>query len=483
MVKTPKTGTGRQSGGKARHSKQAKPPVTIDLEAKPVAAKKTGETTSSESSQPPKQVGAGKPDSQAPKAGAADKAETTKPAASKSDATAPSKSASKTTAPPKPAATEKATAKPAPERQGGGGGRFIAAVLGGLIALGGAGLLQYIGVLGTPGAGVDTADFVSSSNFETSQSSTTEKIASLEEQLSAASAKIAELETAPAPAPAATPFDASGLIARIETIESQAQDTTAAQPASGNEEALSALRDRLDAIEKSVSGTSETGGDIAALSEALKADITTLETRLADLATQTQQSLSQQDERLSELNASVAADSGEDTAELAARAIAAAALKADIDRGVPFNTSLNTLKSVAGADVDLSALEPYAETGVALVSTLRNEFFGDVSTAIINATSQPEDNSISGRLLAGARSLVKIEPLTPVEGQSPEALISRIKDALESNELETALSLWEELPEAGKNVSRAWADKLAAREKANSIVNSTVQAFLISSAG
>ena len=141
-----------------RHAPSGSKPVTIDLKAEKVGSK---------------------PDNSSKKVTSAS---ASKPAPTKSSVT-PNQS-QKTTAEPastskaKPSGNENAsdTSKPSQSRsQPSVSQRFIPALIGGVVALAGAGLLQYVGILGSPGR-----DMVSVDSFDQQRKLLTERISQLE---------------------------------------------------------------------------------------------------------------------------------------------------------------------------------------------------------------------------------------------------------------------------------------------------------------
>ena len=166
----------------------------------------------------------------------------------------------------------------------------------------------------------------------------------------------------------------------------------------------------------------------------------------------------------------------------AARAIAAAAVKSDIDRGVPFTGSLETLVSVAGESESLTALAAYAESGVPTAAQLADGFEATGEAIIVAVTPKPK-NDLASRLLAGAKSMVKIKPIAPETGSTPLAVVSQLETSIRTGDLEKASELWETLPDAGKEVSADWHKGVKARIAANVLVANSIQSFLLSKGG
>src|SRR5262245_34042803 len=78
-----------------------------------------------------------------------------------------------------------------------------------------------------------------------------------------------------------------------------------------------------------------------------------------------------------------------------------------IDRGKAYAPELEQARKVAGNVVDLSALDRFALEGVPTATELRGEF-KPIAFKIIDAQEQPAEASIVDRLLAGAKSVVRV---------------------------------------------------------------------------
>ena len=486
------------SGSKAasRHAKTTKKPVTIDLKA---------ETSKTVKSTVPNAV---KPDiskesarSSVPKTATADSKASSKPDLTKKNTSAPD--IKKTNTNDKPTtkdAVKKATSmgqqdnvkKPAPatkKQSSGLGSKLAAAVVGGVIALSGAGLLQYLGFLGYPGAGSNapagtyaSAEDLKSTRdkFEADLKQLSDKQAAGLENSGVDEAAVSKIvdEKIAASAPSS---ELQATLSKLqEGVQKNADILASAEGAETGDTLTTALASiaALKAQISKLEASSENNAEITTRIESVEQQTSELASLKQGL-TELQTAVETQKGSLTELATTV--ETGPD--KKAAMAIAAAALKADIDRGLPFAGSLQTLQGVAGADTDFSLLTKFAEQGVPNSVAIANDFQGSVSDAILVALAPPSDNSLTSRLLAGAKSLVKVKQLSPVTGDTPDAVLSRIGAALLESKLQTASDEWQKLPEAGQEVSKAWHEKLQSRIAVDSLIDSTVRSFLISNAG
>ncbi len=106
-------------------------------------------------------------------------------------------------------------------------------------------------------------------------------------------------------------------------------------------------------------------------------------------------------------------------------------LKRVLDRGQKYATELAAVtKAAAGTKVDLSILERYKDSGIATVAELTNEF-RPVANAILDADAQPVEGSVLDRMLAGAKSVVRIRKVSATaDDTSAEAVVTRMELAL-----------------------------------------------------
>ncbi|MGL3607454.1 COG4223 family protein [Rhizobium sp. G187] len=298
-------------------------------------------------------------------------------------------------------------------------------ILGGLVALALAGSMQYAGVL--PSAGPDTDTPVQS-------------YASAED-LEALKSEVARLAASSA-TPAAAAADPA-LAERLSALETAVASGINQQIAAVDTAALDELRAQLGAANQAIA--------------ALKGEVDTNRQALTDSSTR----LADAERRLDEPRNDV---------EMA-RAIALAGLKTAIDRGGPFLSELDALKSVSPDDPAVTALSATATAGLSSRADLAREF-PDVADNILAAVNAPaEGEGWSDRLLSSARSLVKVRPIGNVEGDTPDAIVARIENKLENGDLKGAHLEWQALPEVAKAASQDFAEKLDRRIKAEQVVS------------
>ncbi|ENN89613.1 hypothetical protein RHSP_37555 [Rhizobium freirei PRF 81] len=310
-------------------------------------------------------------------------------------------------------------------REGAISGLIAAGIVGGLIALICAGAIQYAGLL--PGRG--------------SAKDNSADIAALNAEIDGLKQSIANL--AATPAPAAKPD--SALAARVAALET----ATANGMSSGG-------------------STGSAGTDTDQKIAALTAEVDQLK---ADLGKATQSQATADAAVGKRLDNAERKLSGPSQESAVARAIAAAALKAAIDRGGPFRPELDTFANVAPDDPAVADLKNFAQTGVPSRADLIRQVT-DVATAIVATTQNDNPNqSWSDRLMSSAKSLVQVRPVGNVPGDGIDAIAARFEDKVKNGDLPGAVTEWNSLPDAAKSTSAAFKQSLEARIRVEDLVS------------
>ena len=135
----------------------------------------------------------------------------------------------------------------------------------------------------------------------------------------------------------------------------------------------------------------------------------------------------------------------------AARAtVAAEALRAAVERGVPYQDELAAVKSL-GADPNATApLAPFAADGIPSAAALGRELAA-LTPALLRASgAAPSDGSFLGRLEAHAQHLVRVTPLDAPAGDDPSSVIARINADAARGDIAAALADIGRLPDAAR---------------------------------
>lgn len=159
-------------------------------------------------------------------------------------------------------------------------------------------------------------------------------------------------------------------------------------------------------------------------------------------------------------------DSRRENAERIVLALELANLKRAIDRGQGhgYAAELAAVESSAGGDLDLSALARFKDTGVATPAELKAEF-RPVMNAVIDAEAEPAGGSVIDRLMAGAKSVVRVRKVShDPSDTSAEAVVSRIEAALDAGRLGDVIAEAGKLPRAAQVPMEDWLIKVTARD-------------------
>ncbi|MCZ4091179.1 COG4223 family protein [Sinorhizobium psoraleae] len=398
-----------------RRSKSEKEPLTIDLQAEKTATDEAESVANKESvTDEPAEISA----SEAERENATDTTEKTEETEEeRADAAAAAfdeepPHLSNGALPPQPA-----------QRQGTSAGALAAGILGGLVTLLGAGVLQYAGYI--PALGPDRG----SAAFEQGLAS---EIQAIKTQIASQSAPAADI---------------GPLESRLAALE-QAAKQPGADGASAPQ--ITALEAEVANLTKEVATLKASLADAEQSAAAAKAE-------LAGRIDQAEQKLNEPANDIQ-----------------MAKAVAVTALKTAIDRGGPFLAELDALRSIAPDDVTVKDLTEDAATGVATRTDLRAAF-PQTADAMLDALDQPDPNEgIFARLVSSAMSGIRIRPVGSVEGDTPEAVIARIEDKLNNGDLKGASLEWGALPEPAKSTGADFKAKLDQRLRVETTIDDAV---------
>jgi hypothetical protein len=365
------------------------------------------------------------------------------------------------------AETAEARPEPSPSGSQRGFSNLAAGLVGGLIALIGAGALQVAGILPTAG-GNGSGEAVSAVQSE--MAAVREQISTLQADGSDGAGVQQALEEARG--------RLDGLAAALDQTKTQLADLrSAAQSGGAENSALDALNARLAEIEKSMVAVRESGAppaaDLTALGERLSA-VESAAKGAANAASAADGRLANLEQRLGGLQQSVANLSNAVKAQAAqpkvALSVAVSALKAAVDEGGTFTSELEAFAAAAPDAPELAELRTLAEKGV----PSRAEIAAAAPTAaqaMVDADRLVSENAgLVERLLSSARSLVKIRPVGPVEGAGVPETVARMEAAIKDGDLARAVAEYDTLPEGAKAAGRELADKIRARLSAEQLV-------------
>jgi hypothetical protein len=141
-------------------------------------------------------------------------------------------------------------------------------------------------------------------------------------------------------------------------------------------------------------------------------------------------------------------------------------LKRALDRGQGqgYAAELAEVQRASAGQLDLAPLERFKETGVATPSELKAQF-RPLINQVIDADLEPADGSVIDRLLAGAKSVVRVRRVShDAEDTSTEAVVARMEAAIDEGRLGDVLAQAKLLPEHARVPIEDWLVKVTARD-------------------
>lgn len=268
--------------------------------------------------------------------------------------------------------------------------------------------------------------------------------------LDALSARLAKVESA-----LAAPRDDPALAARLAAAEGGTKSIA---------DSLAALNRRLDTIEGAARDARNRADEASAAADAVRragqnnvqrSDIDGLVTRIAAL----ERSVKAMSDELAK-RVSASGDSG------ARLVVAAEALRTAVERGDPYAPALAAVKALGADQKALSALAPFAASGVPSAASLAQEL-SVLMPAIRQASGMtPNEGGFLDRLQANAQKLVRVTPIDAPAGDDPGAVIARIEVDASRADIDAAITEIAKLPANPRGAAAPWVEKAQARDAA-----------------
>lgn len=215
---------------------------------------------------------------------------------------------------------------------------------------------------------------------------------------------------------------------------------------------------RIDALDQRLAAIEAMPSDGAASTAALTAKLAEIERRLAAVpqgaSPELQKELDAALARLDEAEATASARAAEAAAATAAaeRRRALDALSVRVSAGDAFAAELAALNDPAVAEV----LALYAETGVPTLDRLQTAFPDAAREALRIARETSGNDGWSSRALDFLAAQTGARPLTPLEGDTPDAILSRADFALSQGRVADAVTEIQPLDPAVKAALEPW---------------------------
>lgn len=214
---------------------------------------------------------------------------------------------------------------------------------------------------------------------------------------------------------------------------------------------LASFSDRLRRLEEQP----ERGDGSAARAAAAEAELSEFRGQLQSLIAEAERKIADADARAAEIEQ--AAEQAAAEAEVEAKL---AELRAAVESGAPFAELLSDLSAMP------EALAVDAAKGVPTLVSLQQEFPAAARAALAATQTVSTDASATERFTAFLRRQTNARSLTPQEGGSADAILSRAEAALDTGDLETALAELSALPEPSQRAMSDWLARAHARQAA-----------------
>ncbi|MGR3722829.1 mitofilin family membrane protein [Abyssibius alkaniclasticus] len=267
-------------------------------------------------------------------------------------------------------------------------------------------------------------------------------LAGMAAEIAALNEKLSALETLPA-----------DLDDRIALVESRL-------------EAAEAMEARLetqlrDLVTAGMAGDSQAAADITAYGATIEA----LRSRIADLDEQLAAQAARMDAITAEIRNEAETAIADATAARASSELQAAliALEAALADGLPYAGTLEWLNATQGAEIP-AELAAQAASGVTSTAELLDSFPSLAHEAIRIDIRRTGAETTLGQFGAFLESQVASRSLTPQQGDSVDAILSRAEAALRADDLAAAIGEMQSLPVHAQAVFAGWMEAAAQRQ-------------------
>ncbi len=267
--------------------------------------------------------------------------------------------------------------------------------------------------------------------------------------------------------------DLRGRIGQIDGAETRQRLAALESSAEARAAELDSLKSQLSGGAAATAGLSEETvariDTYRAEVEGLRASLAAQSDRVGELAARIDEVASEADRQIETARARVAEVETEAESRLTAATAQSetASLRAALASGEPFAEELSTLSADPAIEVP-EGLSTAADRGVPTLLQLK-ESFPDAAHAAIRASIMASaGDGLLGRSNAYMRAQVASRSLTPQEGMSPDAVLSRMEANLREDDLAGALDEADGLPSEAADAMGAWLEearrRLAAEE-------------------
>ena len=263
----------------------------------------------------------------------------------------------------------------------------------------------------------------------------------------------------------------------ITALESRLKEVQAAIPAAAPAVDLAPLTEQLNTLEARVTAIAAgaSSADAAALAESLNG----IETSIAGLTTR----LDQTDARLGEIDAirreldtaksAIAAQTqqlgGADIGPAVKLPLVVSGLETAFSAGRPYAAELASLRALLPNLAVPDPIAAAAETGLQRADAVVADFRTAVPAILAGRTAQ-STGDIGKDAIEWAKALLALRPTGEMEGNTPEAIVSRLEAAVERQDFVAAAALLGRLPEPMQVAAGAVATSIRTHASADGFI-------------
>ena len=267
--------------------------------------------------------------------------------------------------------------------------------------------------------------------------------------------------------------DLSDQVAATDGAEIEARLTRAETVMEGLRAELETLRASLTGLATTTQGiandtaglpeaAAQMGEALTARIEGLQAELEAMASRQGEMSQRIDEAKATAERQVAEADARVAQAEAQAAADITS-AVALAEINAlanALQSGRSFSTELDAI--AASADVP-AALTANAPTGIASSAALEESFPSMAHEAIRASIVAEAGDSVVSRAAAELRARTVGRSIVETEGDSTDAILSRVEARLREGALQEALAEAQSLPPAAAHVMSDWTERLQAR--------------------
>jgi hypothetical protein len=264
-------------------------------------------------------------------------------------------------------------------------------------------------------------------------------------------------------------------VARIEAtiVKLPENDKAISERATAADNAMKSLGIALAALNKRSDEVAETAADAHARADASDKAVTELRNGMQNLTRNTSAGLSPADldtvqKRLAALEQAAKGGPADRPARLA---VIAAALREAAARGAPFSAELNEAKSLGADEKFLTALAPFAASGMPTPASMVRELSALIPSLVKASGVQAPAGGFLERLEANAEKLVRIHPVNAPPGNEAMAVLTRLEIDVAHADINGALADLGKLDATTRAPAQDWIERARARQAALAAVD------------